>query len=178
MQLLETAKAELFRSNADRKHPFRFFFLATSGSYPELRTVVQRQVDPNLQVLFYTDSRSPKVAQMQQQPEVSALFWHPKKQLQVRLKGAAQFIDASHPEYVDYLARVQQSPSTKDYRSLQAPGTALGKGEAPAYGAQWHFLAVLIQPHELDVLQLQREQHLRCRYRLQAGHWQEEPLAP
>ena len=45
MILFDLAKAELIRSNADRRHPFRYLSLATHGVYPEIRTVVKRKND-------------------------------------------------------------------------------------------------------------------------------------
>lgn len=46
MKLFNLAQAELLRSNADRRHPFLYFTLATFGRYPEARTVVNRHVNP------------------------------------------------------------------------------------------------------------------------------------
>ena len=71
-----------------KEHPFRFFVLASPHStYPGLRTVVLREVDQSGWIEMYTDRRSPKVVQLKQHPNCSALFYHPKKKWQLLLKG-------------------------------------------------------------------------------------------
>ena len=79
MELFKLAKAELLRSNADRRHPFLYFTLATFGQYPEARTVVKRHAGQDLSLLFFTDSRKHKVRQIKKNAKVSALFYHPNK---------------------------------------------------------------------------------------------------
>ncbi|MFK7970361.1 MAG: pyridoxamine 5'-phosphate oxidase family protein, partial [Bacteroidia bacterium] len=76
--LLKNAQGELLRANADKRHPFRFFTLATLDKYPEVRTVVLRKAKPDFDIVLFTDSRSPKVRHIQASPHVSALFYHPK----------------------------------------------------------------------------------------------------
>jgi pyridoxine/pyridoxamine 5'-phosphate oxidase len=59
---------ELGRASLDRHHEWRTPVLASADAdgLPEARTVVLRQVDAVAgQLTFYTDSRSPKVAQLQ-----------------------------------------------------------------------------------------------------------------
>ena len=180
MDLLELARAELLRSNADRKHPFRLMYISTFGEYPEVRTVVKRRINPDLKLTFFTDSRSPKVAQIRNNPKVAALFYHPKKKLQIRLYGHAQLIDEGHGDFNRYLQSVKESPALKDYTTLQAPGLPLSAGtEANAlFGDEVHFIAIEIDPEKLDILQLGRESHNRSLYQQIAGEWQEQPLVP
>jgi pyridoxine/pyridoxamine 5'-phosphate oxidase len=179
MDLLALAKSELLRSNADSRHPFRFFYLATQGVYPEVRTVVKRDFSSlDWSVLFYTDARTPKVQQMRQAPEVSALFYHPKKQLQLRLKGEVELIGPGHKAYSDYIEKVKQSPAVKDYNSLQPPGTEIAGHESPGSGEELHFLAIRIRPVLLDILQLGKEQHLRMAYSREQEQWVSKRLVP
>ena len=93
MELFNLAQAELLRSNADRRHPFLYFTLATFGRYPEARTVVNRHVNAGLSVLLFTDRRTSKVSQARESPRVTALFYHPKKKLQVRMNGVTGNFD-------------------------------------------------------------------------------------
>ncbi|NNM21982.1 MAG: pyridoxamine 5'-phosphate oxidase, partial [Flavobacteriaceae bacterium] len=92
MNLLPFIKAELLLTNTDKNHPFRHFFLSTFGKYPETRTVVNRGVTEDLEITFFTDSRTPKVEQIKENNKVSALFYHPGKLLQLRLYGQAHII--------------------------------------------------------------------------------------
>ncbi|PHN03198.1 pyridoxamine 5'-phosphate oxidase family protein [Flavilitoribacter nigricans] len=179
MDLFESVQLELSRSNADRRHPFRFFYLATFGDYPEVRTVVKRDFSAaDWSVSFFTDARSPKVGQMEQNDRVSALFYHPKRQLQLRMKGQAQLITAEDADFGDYLEQARQTSGLKDYRSLLAPGTEI-EGEAPEKSDEaLHFLAIRVVPVSLDVLQLGKEQHLRRAYRRVGEEWQRTVLVP
>jgi pyridoxamine 5'-phosphate oxidase len=177
MNLLETAKTELFRSNADRKHPFRLMYLATRGAYPEVRTVVKRHIDQELRVLFYTDQRSPKVQQIQHDPRVSLLFYHPRKQLQVRIRGEASLLTAGS-EYEARLQQIKQSPGLKDYTTGAAPGSLLQEGTAFGENDEIHFAMVKIHPHLIDVLQLAPKGHQRAEYQWQNDQWAERRLVP
>ncbi|MGD1839926.1 MAG: pyridoxamine 5'-phosphate oxidase family protein [Thermonemataceae bacterium] len=177
MQLLQLAQEELTRSNADKKHPFRYFVLATLGDYPEVRTVVSRKVTQDLSVVFFTDTRSPKVAQIEDKARVSALYYHPKKKLQVRIKGTATLISASDPTYTQFLHQAQQS-SLKDYTTQKAPGSILEAIDDTLTQEKVYFSPIKITPAIVEVLQLGREQHLRSAYYKQEDTWVEKKLVP
>ena len=178
MELLQLAQSELSRSNADRKHPFRFFWLTTSGDFPEVRTVVNRGVGTDLSVLLFTDARSPKVDQIHNSPKVSALFYHPKRMLQVRMRALAHLIGPEDGEYGDLLERVRQSASIQDYTTLVPPGSVLSAGSVPEFGKEVHFMAIRLVPAELDVLLLSREGHQRSLYQRDGSGWTEIRLVP
>lgn len=180
MDLFEQANAELIRSNADRKHPFRLMYLSTFGEYPEVRTVVKRKVDPDLNLIFFTDSRSPKVTQIRDNPKVSVLFYHPKKKLQLRLYGKAVLIDHGHGDFDRYWQSVQGAPSLQDYTTVKAPGSPIGQeSEAQAlFGEEVYFVAVQILTEKLDVLQLGRESHQRSRFVRDKDNWIQQELVP
>lgn len=179
MDLLELVKAELVRSNADQRHPFRFFYLATTGTYPEIRTVVKRDFSQeHWDIVFFTDARSPKVTQIKNAGKVSALFYHPKKQLQLRMKGDAQLIGPDQEAYAAYFDRVRQSPAARDYMALHPPGTEIDEDAALTFGNELHFLAVRILPRYLDVLQLGKEKHVRMAYVRRDEQWQGKKLVP
>ncbi|MEM6965141.1 MAG: pyridoxamine 5'-phosphate oxidase family protein [Bacteroidota bacterium] len=177
MNLFDFAKSELIRSNADRRHPFRFFSLATLGVYPEVRTVVKRKFAMDWSVLFFTDSRTPKVMQLKNDPKVTALFYHPKKQLQIRLKGLAEIISVGE-EFEKYYQQIQQSKSIKDYTTQAPPGTEISNEFEVIYGDDIHFLPIKIIPQKIDILQLNRTQHLRSSYEINDGEWMASKLVP
>jgi len=178
MNLFDYAKAELFRSNADHRHPFRYFYLATIGSYPEVRTVVKRRVDPDLTLLFFTDARSPKVEQIRSNAKVSALFYHPKKKLQIRMKGQAALVSEEDEDFRQFLNQIRQSPALKDYTTREAPGSVVNDEAELLFGPEVYFLPVRLRPLYLDILQLGKERHQRSAYSWKEGEWQEERLVP
>ena len=178
MDLFELARTELLRSHESQRHPFLYFSLATFGHYPEARTVVNRKVSRELDILFFTDSRSQKVAQIRKNPRVTALFYHPKKKLQVRVRGVANFIDKGDKGYYQLLERIKKAGNAKDYTTLQAPGSTVEEESDIAFGNEIYFLAIRIKPDDIDVLQLGKEQHNRRCYTLKKGQWEEAVLTP
>lgn len=179
MNLLTTAKKELLRSNADRRHPFRWFILGTRGEdgQPALRTVIKRDMDADWNILVYTDRRSSKVGQIQAEAGITALFYHPKKQLQIRCRGRAEIVAREDQLYAEHLHRVKSSGRLQDYSSTQAPGSPLPKGKVE-YGDELHFCLLRLRAENLDILQLDRRQHQRARYVLEAKEWKEYLLVP
>lgn len=178
MSLLQLAKSELLRANADRKHPFRNFWLGTFGAYPEVRTVVKRKIYEDLTTLFFTDSRSPKIQQIRENDKVTALFYHARKKLQVRIKGHALISDPEGDEYRELLQRIWQSAAMKDYTSLFAPGSEQTDEAEALFGEEVNFAAVKIVPVELDILQLGTQAHTRMRYTREGEAWLEQKLVP
>lgn len=178
MELLTIAKAELLRSNNDAEHPFRYLYFGTFGHYPEIRTVVNREVTNDLSVIFFTDSRTPKIQQIQNDPNVSAMFYHPLKQLQIRMKGKARLIDEDHSAYPGYFQQVQQGLTKKDYSSMGIPGTPSKDESEIIYGDTIHLMVVKIVPAELDIVQLGQERHYRSRYVKNDMLWIETKLVP
>lgn len=179
MELLTLAKAELRSSNADRKHPFRYFYFATLGDFPEVRTVINRKVDLDLTLTFFTDARSPKVQQIRKNKQVSALFYHPDKKLQIRMSGLAELVDKRHGDFDRLLNEVKQTSSLKDYTTLQAPGSTVPDEAELLFGDEVYFLGIKIKPIKLDILQLEREGHRRSAYaKNENGEWAATVLVP
>lgn len=178
MNLFEKAKAELFHCNKDRDHPFCMFWMSTFGPYPEIRTIISRKVDPDLSILFYTDPRSLKVEQIKENSRVSAIFYHPEKMMQVRLKGNAYLIENIRMLYPQLMEDIKSSDLKKDFTALEAPGTVVEENYEPKFGSEIFFVAVRIVPTEIEVLQIGDKKHLRYRYTEEKGNWKEERLVP
>jgi hypothetical protein len=169
---------ELHRGALDPKHPFRYLTLATEGKhFPQLRTVVLRKLSPSLDFHVFTDARSGKVKELLETPRASLLFYHPKKQVQVRIKSTVSF----HSE--DELAKAYWAklPAHRqsEYRSTFAPGTPI---DSPQAGweetATRNFFSVLkFNPLSIDLLQLSKEGHLRLQFDL-ASNWEGTWLTP
>ena len=62
-QIWQTVLHELRRGALDPKHPFRFLTLATAGTnFPQVRTVVLRELSSSVEFLVYTENPSSEFA--------------------------------------------------------------------------------------------------------------------
>ena len=174
----QTLLHEIHRGALDPKHPFRYLTVATVGEqFPQVRTVVLRQFTADLEFLVYTDARSSKVQELLKVPQVSLLFYHPKKQVQVRVQALATI----HVE--DELAQANwKRVSDKrrvEYQSELGPGRRINHPKDGWESSSEHsyFSVLKFSPLSLEVLQLAREGHLRIQYDLASG-WQGSWLVP
>jgi pyridoxine/pyridoxamine 5'-phosphate oxidase len=132
---------------------------------------------PDFTVLFFTDTRSQKVQDLAENPNVSALFYHPKKLLQVKLEGRAELI--TDPSLLNsYWKNIPES-SRKDYITSLAPSSHLANPDHVSYDEnQPNFTAITIIPESIECLQLKRPNHLRILYTKQADEWVGQFLVP
>lgn len=174
---------ELARATQDRHHDWRTPVLATVGvdQCPNARTVVLRQArEPVGELAFFTDGRSPKVAELQAQPQAVLVFWSVRLRWQLRV--AARFEVLTHGPEVDAAwARVGQSAAAGDYLTAQPPGQPWAEGEPlaapieapiPASTGAHHLAVVLARVQAMDWLALGLDgQHRRARIEGQALTW-------
>jgi hypothetical protein len=159
-----------------KKHPFRYFSLSTFGpEYPESRTVVLRDVSSENELIIFTDKRSQKINQLKTNPNASALFYHPKKLLQLKINGQLQLI-LSGEEYDNYKSRIQGN-SVKDYLTTQAPGSEIKQPDEVDYQDEMQFALLKLIPYEIEVLQLKRPNHIRCIF-YKEKNWKGNFLTP
>lgn len=160
-ELEEKIKANLSRASADAKHPWRYPVLATvNEGQPEQRTLVLRKFIPSTwSLLFYTDSRSPKVSEIKENKQVSLLFYHTRRQWQLRLKGRMS-IDT---ESARTRALFEQLPKSSlgDYKSRQPPGHGLEPGQKQGLTESDYFCLLEFELIALDYLELDRNGHRR-----------------
>jgi hypothetical protein len=171
---------------ATRTEAWRLLTLGTwDGVTPQLRTVVLRSAKPELRELWiYTDRRASKVPQIQQHPHVSALFYDPVQQIQIRLTGDA-YVE-SDPAITNSLWSALHPGSQKMYCAPYAPGTALDTPtvnlpeelktrdplpEESAVGRA-NFAPVRIVIQHLDWVYLKPEGHLRALFEFKQQQWQ------
>jgi pyridoxine/pyridoxamine 5'-phosphate oxidase len=178
MKLFDLATKELNRSNVDRRHPFKYFQLATLDEYPEIRTIVNRNIAEDLSITFFTDGRSPKVDQIKKDPRVSVHFYHENKRLQIRIKGHSRIIKNTDQRYIQYLNQLKNTNSLRDYSSIEAPGTSVINATQILLGETAHFTAVQIKPWYMDIFLLGEKSHERCSYEYINDAWQETVLVP
>jgi len=96
------------------------------GNRPQLRTVILREFSENDRTLIcHCDARSPKVSQIRENPQVSWLFYHPGKRLQLRLSGTA----AVHTDdkTAEYQWKKVKLPTRVNYSTERPPGSVTEK---------------------------------------------------
>lgn len=177
-QFLEETRRELVNGHAKKRHPFRYFTLATiQNGQPRQRTVVLRKTLADFSILFYTDKRTQKIEDIALSPVCSALFYHPKKLLQIRVVGTAELI-TDKDQIAGYWHTVQEA-SRKDYTTINTPGTPIKNPDAVSYTAEEnYFCPVKIIPTNIEYLQLKRPNHLRVLFSRTESDWSGEFLVP
>lgn len=155
---------ELQRATVDRHHEWRTPVLATTGldGLPQARTVVLRAADPQTsQLVFFTDRRSPKVAELRALPAAAFVFWSKRLNWQLRV-GVRTQVHAEGSLVDDAWARVSQSAAAGDYLAPHAPGSALNDpiDQAPT---THHLAVVTAHIDHMDWLELARAGHRRAR---------------
>ena len=157
---------ELQRATHDRHHEWRTPVLATvgTGGLPEARTVVLRQADAkSASIAFYTDSRSPKVAEINTTPRASVVFWSKRLSWQLRVSVHA-VVHTCGPQVDEAWERVRQSPAAGDYLAAVAPGEALPNASSlpVPVGVQHHLSIISAQVLGMDWLELALTGHRRA----------------
>lgn len=177
-QFLEETKRELINGHSKKRHPYRYFVLATTeNGKPQQRTVVLRKTLQDLGLVFYTDSRTPKIKAIQESPDISALFYHPKQLLQIRVEGRAEIITDT-TEIARYWHTVQ-SASRNDYTTKESPGTSINNPDAVDYNPDDnYFCPVKIIPTKIEYLRLKRPNHLRILFSKEGDAWSGQFLVP
>lgn len=177
----ETVMHELHRAALDKKHPFRFVTLATiSGDQPDMRYVVLREMDEHHHFYCYTDSRSQKVVQLNKNPTLSLLFYHPKKRCQVKVHGTTAIhhqnkISQKHWKKVQGEARKAYQASIDPGKVIDAPTDAHNWDEEKDHS---HFVVLQMQPNIVECLQLDGLRHLRAIFKRKENSWAGSWLAP
>lgn len=176
--ILINCQRELINGYTKKKHPFRYFTLATcQNQNVRQRTVVLRKLLNDFELVFFTDTRSQKVADIQENPQVSGLFYHPKKLLQLQIVGKAEFI--TDPEQLQQFWSMVGEHAKKDYTTELAPGSSIQHPDQIHYNFEApHFCPMKIVPRQIEYLQLQRPNHLRMLFTKEEGEWSSQFLTP
>ena len=166
--------AELAACTRDKAHAWRVMALATlDGDMPALRNVVLREVDAGQRsLIFFTDARSPKVAQIAAQPRASLLLWSAALGWQLRLRVLLT-VQTTGLAVSSRWARLKLSPAAQDYLSPLPPGAALNSPPpAPLRDSRNHFTVVTAQVQAMDWLELHADGHRRALFSADGlGRW-------
>lgn len=176
--ILQQIKNELINGSVKKGHPFKYFTLSTLWKgKPRQRTVVLRKVQPDLQLLFYTDKRSAKVEHIKKNPSISSLFYHPKKMIQIQIEGSATV--SEHPEMLRTIWNSIPDKGKRDYTTVQPPGATAERPEHIEYLKQEnYFCMVTIQPTRIEYLKLNQPHHLRVQFQKIGDTWDGTFLIP
>ena len=171
---------QLAACTIDKTHAWRVMGLATlDGDAADLRSVVLREADVQAcTLMFFTDARSPKVAQIAAQPQATLLAWSGALSWQLRLRVRLE-VQTSGLAVSSRWARLKLSPAAQDYLSPLPPGAPLGGAPDPAAppttpdrDSRAHFAVVLAQVQAMDWLELRAGGHRRALFSGSgAGQW-------
>ena len=163
---------ELQRATNDRHHDWRTPVLASTGldGFPQARTVVLRSAErAQAKLTFFTDSRSPKMAELQTQARASLVFWSKRLGWQLRVSVLATVITEG-PAVEAAWQRVSQSPAAGDYLSAAPPGAPCAPEEVGVC-PQHNLCIVSAQVLSMDWLALAKEGHRRARVSADSVAW-------
>lgn len=166
---------QLLRASVDKHHEWRSPILVTNSlvqndlksnlnQWPEARTVILRSVNIALKELtFYTDSRSPKVAQIMANSHTTLVFWSKRLNQQLRVKVNMR-VDIDSELAKKTWQIVKQSPSAGDYLSEKIPGEKLDNNlinTKKTTNSTPYFALLIAKVHAIDWLALNRSGHQR-----------------
>jgi len=168
-------------------NPFHTGIVGTqNGSETSLRTVVLRYTDPDeKQVVFYTDMRSAKIAELKINPNISLLFYDQVEKVQVKLSGIGilHHLDNFSQQHWE---KVHTNGRTA-YMAIPGPSTAISE---PTDGLDYlkdgnitedgykNFAAVITQVNFIEWVSLKTAGHRRAQYRLINDSWKGQWLIP
>ena len=156
---------QLQRAVGERDHEWRTPVLAgvDADGLPQARTVVLRRADPNAGTLqVYTDSRSPKVAELQGQPHAVLVFWSRRLSWQLRARVTVQ-VQTGGEQVEAAWEQVSRTAAATDYLAPAAPGSVFAS-RAHGDHASHHLAVLLARIDALDWLELARDGHRRVRF--------------
>jgi hypothetical protein len=165
---------ELVRAAHDKHHAWRTPVLATGlAGAADARVVVLREVDAQTRTLvFYTDTRSGKVAQLREQPRATVVMWSAALGWQLRCRVWLS-LDTQGVSVLSRWTRLKLSPSAQDYLSPLPPGSVIDDPVRPALPRddRGHFGVLFALVDSLDWLELHREGHRRARFDAEGARW-------
>ncbi len=167
------------------RHPFYRPTLATiDDNNPEVRTVILRGFsEKNRTLICYCDARTPKVSQIRGNPNVSWLFYHPEKWLQLRLSGTAS-VHTNDKRAESQWKKVRLT-SRINYCSETTPGSPTGKPSLDSSSflsdkipklfdhseARKNFAVIVCRFDQMDWLLLKLTGHIRAKF-----HWKDNRI--
>ncbi|TVZ28027.1 pyridoxine/pyridoxamine 5'-phosphate oxidase [Gillisia sp. Hel_I_86] len=177
--LFQEAWTALKFAASGKEHPFNYCSLATAGKNgtTRQRTVILRGVTEEKSLLFYTDFRSTKIKQLKQNPKANGLFYDPKNQLQLIIKGNI-LIHTDDDAWEEHKDKID-GKAINYYNTLLPPGKPIKNPFSVERGKKLHFGLLEFKPVRMEFLKIKQDSnHLRARFRLDEGIWKQTFLVP
>ncbi len=180
-EVWELVWKQLRSAPSDRSHPFRLLNLGTQmEEQVRQRYVVLRDVTGNNKFIIFTDLRSAKVEQLQQNPQASLLAYHPEEKFQVQVD--VHCILHHQDSFCQAYWKSIPEPLKKAYTSRLAPGSTIPH---PSAAHDWigtineqYFCVLEFTPLRVEVLQLVGLAHLRAEFDLSRENGKGKWLVP
>lgn len=193
LRVLDEAIWQALEDGAARgDSPLRTAALSTVGEgRPHTRTVILRAAGRGGASLdFFTDARSSKLEELEENPHVAWCFWDPERQVQIRAEGRAELHRGDAPARAAWDALGPRS--RRSYLTIHPPGTATGgftTGLPPAFEQRHpelpetehafaNFCLVRTRVHLLDYLFLGSLGHHRAQFHWQGSDWRGSWVVP
>jgi pyridoxamine 5'-phosphate oxidase len=167
------------RNSSDRSALFVQFATVTSDGKPAVRTVRYRFMLSDDRAVFTTDTRSEKVAQLQQAPNAEACWYFRESEEQFRLSGTAHVI--AHSQDVELNAarlrswreRSQSSRQTFMWPAPSSERQSTDVFDLPAPDEPPdNFALLILKVERVDYLRLGRTSHERILFHASGSKWQ------
>ena len=175
-QILNDCKKQLLACLKHKKHPFRFFTLATQNQNGKinLRTVVLRDFDSEHMIFtIFTDSRSKKVKELKKNDDAQFLFYDSKRLIQLTFHAKMIRIIKDDLTY-----KVLPESNKNDYSSIQLPGSIIkGPDQLIHDNSKGHFIKIEFKTFGFEYLRLKRPNHIRASFNFDDS-WKGRFLAP
>lgn len=177
--LFHEAWAALKIAASGKEHSFNCCSLATVGKNATVRqrTVILRGITEDNSLLFYTDLRSTKIRQVQNNAKANGLFYDPKTQLQLIFKG--EILVHTDSELWEEHRHKIDGKAVNNYNTLLPPGKPIKNPFTVERTQKLHFALLEFKPIRMELLKLKEDSnHLRARFRLDNGIWKQTFLVP
>lgn len=173
--------AVLLEAEFHGRHSLATLATVDAAGEPRARTVIVRHLDQRDGSLWITtDGRSQKMAQLAKQPIAELVVWTPHERQQFRLHGPIRLVRGG-AERVEIWQ--QMSDAARATFAWPNPGQPRQAGDTFVHGVPAiaeppnHFILLVLEPTEVETLELNEHPHARRRWRKQ-GDWHVEMLNP
>lgn len=163
----------------EKNHPFRVCTLATFENSEAIkqRMVNLRKITSRRTLLFYSDSRSSKIGQIENNPLGSVVFYNPASQLQIFLRGSIS-IHTRDEIWQDHMLKID-GRAVNDYNTMSPPGKKIKNPISVRRTENLNFAVLELIPDTIEYLKLRAEPNrLRAVFNKTEDNWEMTFLVP